>query len=220
MRLLRWAKALSMMSVVGVLAGCCIMDPGPQANFGWSPTEPFANSEVRFSDQSTDAGGPMSGGGVVAWSWDFGDGQTSTSRSPVHRYDRGGTYTVRLTVVDDCGNSATTQKSITVRPSVTGTWTGSLWDAANRRFDLILELRQTDGGGIVGDAVVTGLRSTILSASFVGGQVRITFAYAGTGNTWLLVGTYDSFADRLTGHWENITRQPGVRMGSWEVTRR
>jgi Zn-dependent metalloprotease/chitodextrinase len=34
--------------------------------------------------------------GVDTWQWDFGDGNTSTSRSPVHRYAADGTYTVRL----------------------------------------------------------------------------------------------------------------------------
>ena len=46
---------------------------------------------VRFADTSEvrDARG---------WSWDFGDGTTSSERSPAHRYPVSGTYVVRLTV--------------------------------------------------------------------------------------------------------------------------
>ena len=38
------------------------------------------------------------------WHWEFGDGQTSTEKSPAHRYGRAGTFIVRLTayVNDKC----------------------------------------------------------------------------------------------------------------------
>ena len=45
---------------------------------------------VQFSDQST--------GGIISWSWDFGDGETSAEQSPVHTYESPGSYTVSLTV--------------------------------------------------------------------------------------------------------------------------
>jgi PKD repeat protein len=43
----------------------------------------------------------------VAWSWEFGDGGTSTAQSPTHDYAAGGTYRVTLTVTDEHGGSAT-----------------------------------------------------------------------------------------------------------------
>ena len=39
----------------------------------------------------------------ATYSWDFGDGNTSTLTSPTHTYATGGTYTVCLTVTDACG---------------------------------------------------------------------------------------------------------------------
>jgi len=50
-----------------------------------------------FSDRSTDDVG------VTGWSWDFGDGATSTERNPTHTYASGGTFPVRLTVTDGGG---------------------------------------------------------------------------------------------------------------------
>lgn len=42
------------------------------------------------------------------WSWDFGDGTTSTQQSPTHTYAAFGTYTVRLTVTNDnCSHTTT-----------------------------------------------------------------------------------------------------------------
>ncbi|NIP81613.1 MAG: PKD domain-containing protein, partial [Gemmatimonadetes bacterium] len=44
-----------------------------------------------FTDTSTD-----SDGSIASWSWDFGDGATSTAQHPSHTYAAGGTYTVSL----------------------------------------------------------------------------------------------------------------------------
>ena len=51
---------------------------------------------VNFTDQS--AGDPTS------WSWDFGDGSTSTEQNPAHTYTDAGTYTVSLAVTGPCGS--------------------------------------------------------------------------------------------------------------------
>jgi hypothetical protein len=37
--------------------------------------------------------------------WDFGDGTTSTDQFPQHEFAESGTYTVELTVTNDCGSS-------------------------------------------------------------------------------------------------------------------
>jgi gliding motility-associated-like protein len=44
-----------------------------------------------------------------SWHWDFGDGATSTSQSPVHRYAAKGTYRVRLIVTHDACLDSMTQ---------------------------------------------------------------------------------------------------------------
>jgi len=44
-------------------------------------------------------------GDVISYSWDFGDGQTSSEQNPTHMYTHDHTYPVTLTVTDD--NSAT-----------------------------------------------------------------------------------------------------------------
>lgn len=44
---------------------------------------------------------------AVSWTWDFGDGSTSTEKSPVHVYTDGGYYTAILTATDDKGGSIT-----------------------------------------------------------------------------------------------------------------
>ena len=68
----------------------------PLANFSASPTRGAAPLTVHFSDQSTDT--------VDLWSWDFGDGSSSTEQNPTHIYNDYGTYTVSLTVTGPFGS--------------------------------------------------------------------------------------------------------------------
>ena len=42
---------------------------------------------------------------AISWSWDFGDGTSSTERNPVHVYDAPGFYTAVLTAVGSNGES-------------------------------------------------------------------------------------------------------------------
>jgi len=44
------------------------------------------------------------------YSWDFGDGTTSTDQMPLHSYTESGTYLVELTVMNDCGEETTTRE--------------------------------------------------------------------------------------------------------------
>lgn len=81
-------------------------------------TPPVANFDVAvsgltasFTDRSSDDKG------ISLWSWNFGNGQSSTQRSPSHAYLQNGTYTVTLTVTDTANQSTTLAKSVTVGSS-------------------------------------------------------------------------------------------------------
>jgi PKD repeat protein len=62
----------------------------PSAAFTAAPTTGAAPMTVGFTDQST--------GPITSWSWDFGDGSTSTVQNPYHVYAEPGNYSVTLTV--------------------------------------------------------------------------------------------------------------------------
>ncbi len=49
---------------------------------------------------------PYTTGDVDGYSWDFGDGQTSTEQFPTHDYNMVDTYMVTLTVKNDCGTTS------------------------------------------------------------------------------------------------------------------
>ncbi len=68
----------------------------PHADFVISSGQGTAPHEVSFTCQAHNAS---------SWSWDFGDGATSTDEHPVHTYRKVGTYTVTLAVSNDCGSA-------------------------------------------------------------------------------------------------------------------
>lgn len=75
------------------------------SSFTASPISGASPLKVQFTDQST------STTGIVAWSWNFGDGTTSTLQNPSHTYNFPGKYTVKLTVTDANGGSVTYTKT-------------------------------------------------------------------------------------------------------------
>ena len=84
----------------------------PTANFSFTTSGLTAT----FTDSSTDSGGT-----IGSYSWTFGDGGTSTTKSPSHTYAAAGTYSVTETVKDSV-NGATSSKtsSVTVSASSCG----------------------------------------------------------------------------------------------------
>ncbi len=83
--------------------------PPPVADFSANRTSGKAPLSVQFTDLSTN--------GPDTWLWQFGDGDTSTEQNPVHTYTTPGTYTVTLTVTNECGcDSASKQEFITAEP--------------------------------------------------------------------------------------------------------
>ncbi|HEX2756752.1 MAG TPA: PKD domain-containing protein, partial [Candidatus Limnocylindrales bacterium] len=78
----------------------------PATGFTASPTSGPAGTDgltVRFTDATRYADDA-----TATWSWDFGDGTTSTERSPTHVYLAAGSRTVRLTVQRTSDGLATT----------------------------------------------------------------------------------------------------------------
>jgi PKD repeat protein len=71
-----------------------VYNEDPIADFTAMPLTVAVGEDVFFSDAST----PF--GGIDTYSWDFGDGKSSTEANPVHAYGSAGKKTVSLTVTN------------------------------------------------------------------------------------------------------------------------
>jgi len=75
-----------------------LIPPAPHAAFSWS--QDGLTTSVLFSDAST--------GSIDTWSWDFGDGASSSEVSPSHDYGATGVWQVTLTVTGPGGSDSVT----------------------------------------------------------------------------------------------------------------
>jgi PKD repeat protein len=100
-------NAVSQEGVVKILAD-------PQALFTYNTL----GGKVNFTNTSV---------GATTYSWDFGDGTTSTDTNPTHNYTADGIYTTTLTAANNCGTVVSTAATVVIQtpPNAGFTVTGN-----------------------------------------------------------------------------------------------
>lgn len=163
--------------------------------------ELLVNREVRFTNTSTNA---------ETYLWSFGDGSTSTERSPVHKYSVSANYLVELTVTGDGGFSVVS-KTILVQ----GLFVGNFSMVYHRRSlcnnNIGLNYPQTSCSGCVllqfdetqvvrtipqpGAApLVETIGYTIgANSNIILGGVQATYSLTNSGLTLVFIIVTDSF---------------------------
>ena len=176
----------------------------PTADFTASPTSGAPPLVVQFSDASS--------GLPTGWSWDFGDGSSSTARNPSHTYSAPGSYSVSLTATNAAGSTTSTRPGyITVSPALTFTAAADA-DVGDSRpttnYGTATTLRVRQGSATLTTHhsylkfSVTGLASSVQSAKL---RLYVTDASAQGGkvyavsNDWTETGITWNNAPALTG---------------------
>lgn len=89
----------SIIAAVAMFASCEKKGDAPKARFDYA----IEDLTVTFTNMSKEA---------ETYAWEFGDGQTSTEKDPVHTYAAAGTYTVKLTAKNKAGENSTEQSIV------------------------------------------------------------------------------------------------------------
>lgn len=156
----------------------CLSTPNvaaPVANFSISQNEAYSDAEVVFTDASQ--------GNITSRLWDFGDGSTSTSQDPIHRFSVPGLYRIKLTVTGPGGSSVKQSDYFPVaKERIPTEWTKNDINNPGRSF--------------AGYDSSTGKITIFTSAADIWGMQRQAAYISRNGNN----------TDKLTGDFEIYTK--------------
>ena len=173
--------SLGAYTVTGSVTGGTATNIAPTASATAAPTTGVAPLTVTLSA----AGSSDPDGSIVLYSWNLGNGSTSTAVSPVTTYGSAGTYTATVTVTDNLGATAAASVVITVNApaATTQTHIGALAAVkvvAAGRTNSSVTVKVVDQNGLpVSGAVVGGSWSGSVSGPSSGttaadGTVKFT----------------------------------------------
>jgi hypothetical protein len=130
-------------------------------------------------------------GDPLSFTWDFGDGGTSTEQMPRHVYNTAGSFSVKCTVSDG-KRSETGNGSVVVR-SLAGTWQGVLQGVQET-------LGITQSGATVGGTVVDVYGSGVISGFVATSSPLVRFTIIEPGfNPFTFVGDPNGDITTVTG---------------------
>ena len=135
---MKYLRIMSVLLLAVTMVNCSKDDDkkAPTADFTFQVNE----LEVTFNGSTTDA---------TSYMWDFGDGETSTEKAPVHTYTSPKSYTVKFTAKGDGGEDSQTKEVVTL-PSLEYLLTGGPDNADGKSWilDKVADLKN-DGVGVI-----------------------------------------------------------------------
>lgn len=106
----KYLTVLAGISLLIIVVGCGEPNKPPTVSITEPQEGVTHGGEIQFGSIASDQDGSIS-----EYSWDFGDGASSSDAAPSHSYTQSGQYRVELTVTDDKGENATDGITIDVQ---------------------------------------------------------------------------------------------------------
>ncbi len=118
----------------------------PDVDFNYTPAAPIEGQEILFYADPTEGSGE-----IAEWSWDFGDGEGSTSekRNPYHTFASAGTYQVTLKVRNAAGTTYDITKSVEVAPPPKEFIANVVWAFSNNAA--VSKINEGSSAPVIGD---------------------------------------------------------------------
>ncbi|MDZ7847027.1 MAG: PKD domain-containing protein [Owenweeksia sp.] len=109
--------SLYQVKLLATAATGCVDSVSQQVTVFALPDPSFSATEVCEGDTTQFTNTTTTLDTVIQWSWDFGDGSSSSLREPSHHYTSFGSFQVSLTATDSRGCSQIYSDTIIVRPN-------------------------------------------------------------------------------------------------------
>ncbi len=151
----------------------------PRASISASALSGLAPLAVSFSG----ANSSDPDGSIASYAWDFGDGTSGSGVSASHTYTAAGTYTARLSVIDNGGASASSTVAITVTAPVNPTSGGPVASiaASSTSGYAPLATKFSAAGTTVSGAIISSYRWNFGDGTSAQGKTTThTYKEAGT----------------------------------------
>jgi len=164
----------------------------PVASFTFTPPDPLVHEIVTFNASAS----TPDGGTIVSYTWDFGDGNITTTSNPIitHAYETYGTFTVTLNVTDSEGKWNTASQQITVtKTPVADFWWTPYYPQRGETVTFNASASTPDGGTIISYAWNFGDGTPVIVET----DPITTHVYASVGNYTVTLNVTDS-----EGRWD------------------
>lgn len=167
-----------------------IANKPPTALFKFSPASPKASDTISFdASSSTDPDGS-----IISYSWNFGDGQSTTTNQAITAYSYGsvGSYIVQLTPFDNSGASSTATSTISVASSSDSNASSSSATSSESNHIVISEIQVK--GDVADDEFIEFYNPTNSVISLNGYSIQYLSGTATSTNTISTSGTKKNFS--------------------------
>jgi len=167
----------------------------PVASFTFTPPDPLVHEIVTFNASAS----TPDGGTITSYTWNFGDGNVTTTNNPIitHAYETYGTFTVTLNVTDSEGKWDTASQQITVeKVPIADFWWTPYYPQRGETVTFNASSSTPDGGTIISYTWNFGDGTPIVQTD----QPIITHVYAETGDYLVTLNVTDS-----EGRWDTET---------------
>lgn len=185
------------------------------AKFSFTSNNDFiAPSQITFKNESV----VPADAGTATYSWDFGNGDTSTEQNPTYTYNAAGSFTVKLTVKAANRSAVETSQSLTIQ---SGSVFSEDFEALDDEGDLPATWVVVDNDGGTPTDALYDKAWKVVESSKMGSKIAVALSYYDESDIdaddWMITPAID-ISDNCYLSWDALSlTSSGKYLDSYEV---